>query len=1092
MIAWASLSAMAVALTGALLLPQSSLVPGELRGCDAMSAGAPALLEQEVVFSGTTPFRQQVSAPPGDELLVLAGEHDVDLMLSAGHEGMMQRADSPLQGFGVQHLLLPAGTRHGQVEISAKDAHAPQGSARLRLISLPPGARDHCTRIQRVLASADAAFARGWAIGNGLEAAEAGEADAAYRASIEAYREALANPLPESLRAALVLSVAGSYYYGLWDWESAESWAARAAPHYRRTQDDYGLARAQLLRGMALIEVDPGKVRDSLSRAQWLLRTAAQSHASRGELREQALALNNLGIALYLSGAYTDARESYDRAAGLFDALGEKTRAWQVADNLGLIDYELGRLETAARTYAALLAEEGLRARPQLYLNVLTNGALVQLQRGEAGEALRAYQEALALSRDIQDNFHEALSLQGIGGAYEALGDPEMALTHYQGALRLRTRESGARYRLETLWTLADVERRMGRAERALALDHEGMELADTPIDRARTRMRIATDYSALDQPGRSLEEVATLFERRFPGDVFIRARALLLRGQLLAASGRWQDAAGDLRSALHDFEQLDSASGQFDARMALATLQRDQGNVAAAIEEVEGAIALAERLRLQSANPGLRASALEALRPAHDLKIDLLADASALAATARSREDLAWKAMEVAESARARAMQDYAAIATGITGSSPLLEQRQSLYLNLAQAQARLDRSSLELPADDPVLQTIRENVAGLRGQIDQIETQLAAGSNPASTPATLQAASLPAHTTVVQYWLGAARALAWVAGKNGLRMVSLGPTAPIAEAATGVQAALHDGQNADPALRVAALEKLSRLIWHPLADMVPAHGTVVFIADMGLHYIPFSALVDPSGRFLVDDHNVATAASLRQLLDPGTTPPDGDPRMLIVSDPRYPVDVPRLPGTAREGDAIARIAEGVQVDRLQGGDATRERLLGTSLGDYQYIHIATHALANARIPQLSALRLAASASGGDDRVYAADLLGVKLNARLVVLSACDTALGRVVSGEGVIGLRYVLLARGAQAVVSSLWKVGDRDAEQFMKEFYASMLGGGAPPAAAMSAAMRSLKARHGADPAIWAAFELSVRTLPEGASAPLLARE
>src|SRR5690606_22718549 len=198
------------------------------------------------------------------------------------------------------------------------------------------------------------------------------------------------------------------------------------------------------------------------------------------------------------------------------------------------------------------------------------------------------------------------------------------------------------------------------------------------------------------------------------------------------------------------------------------------------------------------------------------------------------------------------------------------------------------------------------------------------------------------------------------------------------------------RDSRNADASLRLQALQHLSGLIWQPLAALVPARATVVFMPDMTLHYIPFAALIDgPSGRFLVQDRDVATAASLRQLLEAVPMPQRHGQRMLIVADPRYASGLAPLPATAREADAIARIAAALHVDRLQGPQATRARFLGAPLGDYQFIHVATHALANARIPQLSALQLAASGAGeGDDQVYAADLLSVKLNAQLVVLS--------------------------------------------------------------------------------------------------------
>src|SRR5690606_7275212 len=131
-----------------------------------------------------------------------------------------------------------------------------------------------------------------------------------YRASVDAYREVLAEPVPQPLRGAMLLSMAGGLYHGLGDWHAAQAWAARAARLYLRAHDDHAGALSRSLRAMALIEIDAETFPGSLTKAETLLRTAARTHAARGEHREQALALNNLGITLYLSGRYEDARRA--------------------------------------------------------------------------------------------------------------------------------------------------------------------------------------------------------------------------------------------------------------------------------------------------------------------------------------------------------------------------------------------------------------------------------------------------------------------------------------------------------------------------------------------------------------------------------------------------------------------------------------------------------------------------------------------------------------------------------------------------------------------------------------------------------------
>jgi CHAT domain-containing protein len=146
----------------------------------------------------------------------------------------------------------------------------------------------------------------------------------------------------------------------------------------------------------------------------------------------------------------------------------------------------------------------------------------------------------------------------------------------------------------------------------------------------------------------------------------------------------------------------------------------------------------------------------------------------------------------------------------------------------------------------------------------------------------------------------------------------------------------------------------------------------------------------------------------------------------------------------------------------------------------------VASHAVTDPEIPQLSALILSTVDRHGrriDGRVLAADLMETELRADAVVLSACDTAMGKDISGEGLVGLRYAILARGARSVMSSFWPVSDRAAEQLMTKFYSSLLGGRVSLITASSDAMRGMRSGMFADPALWAAFAVTVGGIETG---------
>jgi CHAT domain-containing protein len=189
------------------------------------------------------------------------------------------------------------------------------------------------------------------------------------------------------------------------------------------------------------------------------------------------------------------------------------------------------------------------------------------------------------------------------------------------------------------------------------------------------------------------------------------------------------------------------------------------------------------------------------------------------------------------------------------------------------------------------------------------------------------------------------------------------------------------------------------------------------------------------------------------------------------------------RLPGTAEEARRIARGLPVDMIDRLEGVEATRTAVLGHPLESYRYIHFAVHGITDADFPQLSSIVLSSydqTAKRIEDHLWAGDLLTRSFDAETIVFSACDTALGKRVAGEGLMGLRYMALARGAHSVVASLWEVPDRITAGLMSDFYTQLINQQADPASALAISMRHVIAAGPRDPALWAAFTVTTSSL------------
>jgi CHAT domain-containing protein len=250
---------------------------------------------------------------------------------------------------------------------------------------------------------------------------------------------------------------------------------------------------------------------------------------------------------------------------------------------------------------------------------------------------------------------------------------------------------------------------------------------------------------------------------------------------------------------------------------------------------------------------------------------------------------------------------------------------------------------------------------------------------------------------------------------------------------------------------------------------------GALVIVPDEELHALPFAALVDERGRFLIEEHELTLAPSASVYLQArdrwralsATAPRDA----LVVGDPlhRSLMQLPALPGARDEARRVAALYP--EPELLIGAAATRQAVLA-GVG-HSVVHIAAHAFANRLLPERSSLALA----GGDGAVlYAAEVAALRLPAtRTVVLSACATATGPSLAGEGPASLARAFLATGTPAVVASLWPVDDAAATPLLTALHRGLRAGERPAAALRAAQMQMLAAGDPAQrrPSAWATF-------------------
>jgi CHAT domain-containing protein/Flp pilus assembly protein TadD len=301
---------------------------------------------------------------------------------------------------------------------------------------------------------------------------------------------------------------------------------------------------------------------------------------------------------------------------------------------------------------------------------------------------------------------------------------------------------------------------------------------------------------------------------------------------------------------------------------------------------------------------------------------------------------------------------------------------------------------------------------------------------------------------------------------------------------------------------------ERMTTLFWLPAESAVQTLGganRIIIVPEGPLNYLPFEAL--GSGSYLIEKYTLYYAfsgalltvapwkekSSKPTLLAMAPVFSDHRTNVLTASSERFvkmgktaePASrafslqgdyIEPLPGTEREVEQINQLHadKGIFSKYFINEFASEELIKQGEFAKYDYIHLATHGFVNGQYPELSGLLLTQdSASAEDGILYSGEILGLSIHADLVTLSACETALGKKIEGEGVRGLSSAFLMAGASNVIASLWKVADESTASLMVAFYTELLNGKDKATALRDAKLSLLHSDRYRHPYYWAPF-------------------
>ncbi|MEK7723930.1 MAG: CHAT domain-containing protein, partial [Acidobacteriota bacterium] len=561
----------------------------------------------------------------------------------------------------------------------------------------------------------------------------------------------------------------------------------------------------------------------------------------------------------------------------------------------------------------------------------------------------------------------------------------------------------------------------------------------------------------------------------------------------------------------------LGTQSGEVRALYGIARINYIRGNLDESLAKLETAINLIENIRARIASTELRTSYLSNYQQLYKFYIDLLMQIN----KNKPSQGFDARALQASERARARGLLDIlnearADIRQGIEPS--LLERERKLQQQLNAKDAERKRAKTP-PQIEKIEQEIRKLTADfqlLQAEIKQKSPRYSALTQPQPIGLKEIQAMLDADTLLLEYSLGETNSYLWLVSNNSLKTFILPKQETIENQARLFYASVKNPDNELKTNKIVA--DLSKILLEPIAAEL-GNNRLLIVADGALSYIPFAALSAPHSRLSTSDSPLITtneivympsASALSALRNESTGRNSATKAIAVLADPVFDATdtrvnsttaqvqnstlktaqrdagydssqpLPRLPKTRAEATTILELAANMEKKIAIDFEANRATVTNPEMSNYRIIHFATHGLLNSQHPEFSGIVLSMVNEKGqpqDGFLRLNEVYNLKFPADLVVLSACQTALGKDIKGEGLVGLTRGFMYAGAQRVVASLWMVDDRATAELMKSFYQNMLGEKKlrPAAALREAQIAMWKSKRFSAPYYWSAFTL-----------------
>ena len=884
----------------------------------------------------------------------------------------------------------------------------------------------------------------------------------------------------------------GTFYQSQSNFVEALIWFRKAEEIQKRLRYEVGLARS--FNNIGLVFQAQGNFLDAKTEYQ-----KAQTIQERLNLEvDLSDTYNNIGSLYHAQGNFSNALNWYNKARAIQEKLSLQLNLSATLNNIGNTISAQGDLEKAMVWYKkALVLGEELNLIADLPSSYNNLGSIYH-SKGSLEKAIIWYDKAEAIQVDL--NLEEALAktYTNKGSVFHSQGSFEEALTFFRKALKIQTRldlevdlarscnNTGAVYQSQL-----DLEKALKWYNKAKVIQ----ERLNLEIDLATTYNNIGTVYRIKENFKEALIwiEKSEVIQQSLGLEVDL-ARTLNNIGILYDNLGNpdkalsYYQQAKDIRQRLNlEFDLAGSFSNL--AVSYFYKLQLDS-----ALHYATKNVSLNERIRNYNRGNSSR-----------QIYVNKSLDAAEIGVMSAFSLDNLRRSFSFSEKSKSRGLLDLLNEQKIKTSNLP-----DALWLKLRNTDKQLFAFNQELANEMPIEK--RKNIIQLRDSLYSIQSRLKEKVKAISPgyanliyPETVNSEQVKSilsdNEVFISYITGDLNTFAYVLTHSELFMVGLGRSDSLIhlikefrEDYIQQQKAILTADQSNRFLQAKLNQRffqvskqLYQRLWAPLDSIGVLDGkNVILVPDGFLNYLPFELLVKDSVQqdfqgyqYIVKDHSIsyypsATVLHFERTKEKKGSKPNQDLFGLAVSDFENVLctddgkPLKNLDNTLPSIESIKNSFNQKKSTFLINEDANRDKFSSLNLKDYRYLHFATHGQINSEKPEFSTILL------HDACLNLYEIFELEFNADLVTLSACETGLGKLVRGEGMVGFTRALMYAGTPSVILSLWEVGDDSTKELFVNYYGKLSKDGSQKYTPLrEVQLQMIKSGKYSNPYFWAPF-------------------